>query len=93
MQYNQQPRQAQHSTASTLGHNAAPMLPPSSGAAARAGQRCRLYGGLPRPPGCFRHAIMQRGDIASLSVRHYQEIIDQVTGRVRGEFNQEGIDE
>ena len=49
---------------------------------------------LPSQRSCRRHAKMMRNnDLASLSVQRYQEVIDGVVGRVRGEFNQEGIDE
>lgn len=32
-------------------------------------------------------------DIPGLTVQRYQEIIDSVVGKVRSDFNQEGIDE
>lgn len=65
------------------------------------GGRCACHGraaacmvALPSQRSCRRHAKMMRNnDLASLSVQRYQEVIDGVVGRVRGEFNQEGIDE
>lgn len=32
-------------------------------------------------------------DIPGLTVQRYQEIIDGVVGKVRADFNQEGVDE
>lgn len=50
---------------------------------------CRCSAAPADPPG----AMSSHKDIPGLTVQRYQEIIDGVVGKVRADFNQEGVDE